>query len=220
MIPPTVRNCQVDGSAEPGKVRVVDVVASELLIIPGTPAVVGELAPAFAPARGIVAAARQAAGRHVRAAIVGSHDERWRTDHTGTFAAWGAAHVDVGGGNYLPELVARYVLGPESLIAESRSAIGALDPEVLTVVVLDGPAGLTPRAPLAMIPEAPAVHTQLQEFLAGRRALGLSSDELRTAGVDEPALWLELAEFIPARAELIVTEDSLGVGGYVAKWEV
>lgn len=192
----------------------------QLLIIPGAPALVRELAPAHEPGRRLVAAIRgwvsRAGVNH--AEIVGSRDERWRTAHEGSFAAWGAPQVTVGGGSHLPELVARYVLGETIGVVGSRANIAPLSPGSLTVVVVDGPAGLTSRAPLSLVDGAPEAHASILEFLAGRGRVDV--DKLGTASVIEPSLWRELAALDVVRAELIDSDDSLGVGAYVAAWEV
>ncbi|WJY68243.1 hypothetical protein [Corynebacterium auris] len=193
---------------------------ARLLIMPGAPALVSELAPAHEPGRRLLAAVREtarAAGLE-RAEIVGSRAARWRTERTGSFAAWGAPQVSVGAGNYLPELVARYALGGEVAVAGSRARIAPLDPAVLTVVVVDGSAGLTPRAPLSLVEGAREWHADTLKFLAGSG--GLDADKAAAAGVVEPELWAELAGLDPVAAQLVDADDSLGVGAYVALWEV
>ncbi len=208
-------------AAGPWRAASVEAVTNpRLLIMPGSPALVPELAPSHLPGRRLLAAVREYVGGagFARAEIVGSRDERWRTGHEGSFAAWGAPQVEVGGGRHLPELVARYALGGALDVASSREHVAPLDPELLTVVVVDGPAGLTPRAPLSLVEGAREAHAALQEFLAGRGRVDV--DKLGAAGVIEPSLWGELAALDVVRAELIDSDDSLGVGSYVAAWEV
>lgn len=185
-----------------------------VLVVPGSPAVVQELAPgdsAGAKIRRVVKSLVSGAPLHV----VGSSDPRWRTTHAGSFRAWGAP-VSVGGGRDLSELVARYLVGD---VAEFRPSIQPVDPAAQTVVVLDGPAGLTARAPLSLLPHARRVHEQLQGLLRGEQ-VGLNEDELRAAGVIEPKLWLELARLRPTSAQLLLADDTHGVGRYVAAWKV
>ncbi|MHA2789168.1 hypothetical protein ACXZ66_08510 [Corynebacterium sp. S7] len=185
-----------------------------LIVIPGSPAVVTELAPAdqvAAQVREHVSSLLDDRPREV----IGSSDSKWKTSLEGSFHAWGA-DVSVGHGTDLAELVARYLVGE---IASFRDSIGQVNPNALTVVVLDGPAGLTPRAPLSFIDAAPGVHEKLQQLLAGSR-VAPNSEELSQAGVVEPRLWLELAQLKPARAELLLADDSLGVGRYVAAWDI
>lgn len=195
--------------------------APTILIVPGSPALVSELSLADAPSRRLAAAIRGAAAGDARPVdIVCDLDEGSYTARTGTFAAWGAPQVDVGGGNHLGELVARYLLGDRNY-RPARERIAPLDPEALTVVVLDGPAGLTPRAPLAFIDEAPAVHETLTELVASGSAPGpgLDADWLGQGGVVKPELWIELAELEPRTATLLDVDATLGVGRYVGVWQ-
>ncbi len=192
--------------------------------MPGAPALVTELAPAHEPGRRLLGAVRATAAETVRACgltaaeIVGSRSAAWRTEHAGSFAAWGAPHVSVGAGRYLPELVARYALGPGIAVSESRAHIAPLTPDALTVVVVDGSAGLTPRAPLSLVPGARELHEETLEFLAGGGKIDVATSAER--GVAEPELWGELAALDVVEAELVDADDSLGVGAYVALWEV
>lgn len=184
-----------------------------LVVVPGSPAVVRELAPADpvgAEVRELVASLIDDRPRHV----IGSSDPRWKTSLEGSFHAWGA-DVSVGEGHDLAELVARYLMGA---ISSFRSEIGTINADDLTVVVLDGPAGLTQRAPLSLIDSAPVVHEKLQRLLSGE-CVELGAEELERAGVVEAGLWLELARVRPSHAELLLADDTLGVGRYVAAWK-
>ncbi|WP_245533849.1 hypothetical protein [Corynebacterium lubricantis] len=185
-----------------------------LIVIPGSPAVVTELAPADSAAAQVrehVASLLDDRPREV----IGSSDPRWKTSLEGSFKAWGA-DVNVGAGTDLAELVARYLVDE---IASFRDSIGEINPKALTVVVVDGPAGLTARAPLSLIPEAPQTHEKFQQLLVGAN-VQITHAELESAGVVEPQLWLELARLQPTKAELLFADDSLGVGRYVAAWEL
>lgn len=188
-------------------------------VVPGSPALVAELAPGDFVGRAMVRTVRELAEKDARAVhIVGSRDGRWRTERTGSLAAWGAPNVAVGGGNYLAELVARYCLGTGAeRVTDSRATLAPFDPEALTVVVVDGSAGLTRRAPLALVDGAQETHEHMARFLAGDDAL---PDELAVRGVVEPALWHELAALRPVRCELLAHDASLGVGRFVAAWQV
>lgn len=204
--------------------RVVGVTqTAPVLIIPGSPALVAELAPAHAASRRLATAAREAsvasAARPVDV-VCDLADDAY-TSRTGSLAAWGAPQVTVSGGNYGGELVARYVLGSREY-RPARAEIGALDPRALTVVVVDGPAGLTQRAPLALVEDAPATHEALEAFLAtGKYPLGeVDEAALASAGVIRTRLWRELSLLNASRTRLIDADDSLGVGRYVAEWEV
>ena len=85
-----------------------------LMVMPASPALAVELSSNDAASRALLAAARTlaveaAAAGITQVDIVGSQDKRWYTAHTGSLKAWGAA-TNLGGGNYLPEIMARYVL--------------------------------------------------------------------------------------------------------------
>lgn len=187
-------------------------------IIPGSPALVRELSLDDAPSNRILSTIRTlVAGEHAGANrpidIVCSLGGRWRTGLTGSFAAWGAPGVRVRGGNHLAELVARYALG-DPRVREVREHIGTPDPDAVTVVVVDGSAGLTARAPLALVEGAPQLHQSVVRWLDG----GGDVDK-QWPGVLEPELWEELAALEPKKAQLLEADDSLGVGRYVAVWE-
>ena len=188
-------------------------VRPNLWIVPGSPALA--LSPSDEASQRLVKAvhalAGTADGRPIDIAC--SLDDRWRTAHTGSFAAWGGPDITVRAGNHLGELIARFALGdPE--VREVRGVIGTPDPDAVTVVVLDGPAGLTPRAPLALVDGAPEYHQRLCRWLDG------GQPEVVDKQLPEPALWHELAALRPREARLIDHDDTLGVGRYVAEWSV
>lgn len=202
-----------------------------LVVLPGSPALVRELSPAddaggrlLAGARELLAAALGGdSARPVE--LVGSRAPRWRTGQAGSFAAWGAPQVTVGQGHHLPELVQRYVLGAEARrVVSARGTLGKLNPEAVTVVALDGSAGLTARAPLALIEGAAEADVWCRALLAGTPAVIPREIELTAwlsvRGVLEPELWAELAELRPAHAELKLADASLGVGRYIAGWRL
>lgn len=200
-----------------------------LLFMPGSPALVRELAPRDESAAAIVSLLRKLIDEAAPTAIdiVGARDEHLRTAHVGSFAAWGK-DVKVAAGEYLPELLAYYVLGKRwtPLVGDSRARIDAPRGEALTLVVLDGSAGLTPRAPLSLLPGAEEVHEFCRSLIAGEAADQLPEEELerwlREGGVVDPAPWLEVA-VLSRRADLrrrcLVSEAPLGVGRYVGVWE-
>lgn len=196
-----------------------------LVVMPGSPALVPELSPGDAAGTGLLRALRtlliDAAAVHRRIELVGSRDQAWYTALAGSLRAWGAPEVNVGMGHYLPELVQRYALGEAaSQVTDVRGSLGQIDPGVLTLLALDGSAGLDPRAPLADLPAAPAVDQWCRAVLAGQRPAVKSAEELCAAGVIEPASWLELAALQPRSAELIQADTTLGVGRYLAGWEI
>lgn len=202
-----------------------------MLVMPGSPALVAPLAPRDEAARRLCALARRTARKYegLPVHLVGSRDPRWFTAHTGSFRAWGAPQVRVGGGNYLPELVMRYVLDAAEVV-EARDRLGHPREGVLTVVALDGSAGLTPRAPLSLLDGASWADQWCRDLLAGRhrpgertgKEMGEEADagRLRAAGVIEPALWCELAALTPRHACLVDADATAGVGRYVAEWRL
>lgn len=197
------------------------------MVMPSSPALVRELSPADAPSRILLEAALQCARSATKAGIekvdiVGSRHKRWRTGLEGSFRAWGAASLSVSAGNFLPELLARYVLSfvPGLSVEESRANLGVPREDTLTVVVVDGSAGLTQRAPLALVEGAVHTHHWCQKVCAGRDVEPCDKDALAAAGVQEPQLWEELSRLRPRSAELLAADATLGVGRYVAGWEL
>lgn len=196
-----------------------------LMVMPASPALAVELSANDAASRALLAAARTlaveaAAAGLTQVDIVGSQDKRWHSAHTGSLQAWGAA-TDLGGGNFLPEIMARYVLHsvPQLHVRSSREHIGQPDSGAFTVIVTDGSAGLTERAPLVLVPGAQEAHEWCEEVLMGASASG-AGGWLSQRGVEEPVLWEELAGLQPKKAQLLATDATLGVGRYVAGWEV
>ncbi|MDR7329520.1 hypothetical protein [Corynebacterium guangdongense] len=194
--------------------------SAPLIVMSASPAQVRDLAPAEDASRelarrtGELVARLGAGGRPIE--LVASRDERWRTGQVGSFRAWGAPQVTVGQGHHLPELVARHVLGGRE-ITSVRDRIGEINPEALTIVAVDGSAGMTDRAPLALLEGAGDAHRALLGLLAGA-GLCLNHAELDDAGVIEPRLWLELAALPVRRANLEYHDTHLGVGRYLAAW--
>lgn len=171
-----------------------------LMVMPASPALAVELAPNDAASRALLSAARTlavdaAAAGIDQAEIIGSRLPRWHTRHTGSLRAWGAHQVDVGAGKYLPEIMAHYVLSavPQITVRDSRDCLGTLDPKALSIVVLDGTAGLTERAPLALIPGAQEAHRWCEEVLRGHRQAAMLSG-FRNAVCKSPSFgWSLLA---------------------------
>ena len=188
----------------------------ELIIVPGSPA----LLLADAAGARLLATARSAHPATGQIDIVGSRDPRWYTAHTGSLHAWGVRQSAprLSGGNYLPELMARAIF-PAVDVVDSRAHLEPL--ARTTIVVVDGPAGLTPRAPLGLVEEAAEVHQWCQDLLAGTAGPQVP-DNLGRGGIVEPVLWTELAAVSGrvTQAELLDSDDTLGVGRYVARWSV
>lgn len=194
--------------------------------MPASPALVEELAPADDAARrlrrALGAVLEESDGEDRAIELVGSRDSRWRTELAGSFAAWGAPDVDVGAGHYLAELVQRYVLGSErrSHIGDVRDRLGEVNPEVLTVVAVDGSAGLTDRAPFALLDGAAEVDAYCRALLGGEDTPAWNEAQLADAGVLDAALWSELAVVDKRSARLVDADATTGVGRYVAAWSV
>lgn len=198
-------------------------VSHNLVVMPAGPALVRDLAPRDEVGQRMVATLRELldAAPHLPVHLVGSRSPRWETSVTGSLRAWGAPQVQVGAGNHLPELVQRHVLGERAdRVTEVRAVLGTPDPEALTLVALDGSAGLTERAPLALLERAPEADAWCRALLAGQTTG--AADFLEEAGVIEPELWRELVALRPRprKAELLEADTTHGVGRYVAAWQI
>lgn len=197
-----------------------------LVVMPGSPALVRELAPGDQAGARLLTALREVFAEILakprRIELVGSRNRRWHTGLAGSFRAWGAPQVTVGAGHHLPELVQRYALGDQArAVTTTRDDLGQPDPDVLTIVAVDGSAGLDARAPLAELPGAAATDRWCRAMLAGTPGRGeCTIEQLTASGVLEPELWAQLAALTPVTAELVDADTTLGVGRYVAGWEI
>lgn len=195
-----------------------------LVMMPASPALLPELSPGDEAGAHLLQTLREVlqTADPARIELVGSRQQRWKTGLSGSFQAWGAPQVQVGAGNHLPELVQRYVLGElGSRIVGIREELGQPDPAALTLVALDGSAGLTARSPLTLLDAAPAADTWCRDLLAGSGAAQeVDAGWLMDAGILEPQPWLELAQLRPRKSELLAADTTLGVGRYVAAWEM
>lgn len=195
-----------------------------VIFLPTSPALVPELGRGDADSAALLASARtlidDIRANHPVASIslLGSVDPRNYTAHTGSFRAWGAPDVTVGVGNYLAELVQRYVLGdaPEPIqVVDSWP-----DHADLLLVGIDGPAGLSERAPLSLIPSARERHQWCMDLLSGKDVTWPESvAELEQDGIVEPQLWWLLKDFIGQGCHVEMASEEHGVGRYVAMWE-
>ncbi len=201
---------------------------SQLIIIPGSPAIIPGLgfgdAPSYELAQ-IIGQQLEKAKHNSYADIVGSRCQQWHTQHTGSLRAWGQPSLNISMGNYLPELIAAYFLDAAGIeIAESRDRLEPVTPDHLTVVVIDGSAGLNAKAPLSLLPTADTLHQWCMELLSDPKKASrpLSAAELRDGGIIEPDLWLELSHLAPRvhQAQLLSSDTTLGVGRYIATWEI
>ena len=230
-------------------------VTRRLLLIPGAPLLVPELSGADAGAAevraAVLAAARRvlgdagpAGGGASRPLIVRRPDDRFTTSHAGSFRAWGA-DVVVGGGTHLPELVARWVvreagLDPEHVdvaaqLPDPFEVGGAGDGDGPIIVVAEGPAALTARAPLTLLPEAAPIDDACAAIADGRFNGEPGHDPFGefgpracdAVGLYTLGMWQDLANFgaelsLDARsfaAEATYRGAPHGVGYHVAQWE-
>ncbi|QDZ42766.1 hypothetical protein [Corynebacterium sp. sy039] len=210
-----------------------------LLIIPSSPALIRELAPAHQPSRQLQEKITEtihelcsAYVEHIELVFPKNNSDY--TKLTGSFQAWGASSVNVAAGNYLPELVARYLIGvtyqhrictvTEHLSYESYGKAQ----NVLTIVLADGSAGLNAQAPLSDVAGSWQAHQLCQEICSGKLPPYATNMEnlsawLSTRGVVEPQPWVELATFLQSgkvtQASVLAVDDSLGVGRYCALWQ-
>lgn len=213
-----------------GTLRAVN---EDLLIIPGTPVLVPELSAADPDAeqlRAVVLAelAELLDGydaRTVRPVIVRQARQGQATGIEGSFRAWGA-DVQVGAGHHLPELLARWCLSelgvPVNQIIATDRVPESAGP---VIVVAEGPAALTPAAPLTLLPEAQSLDDACLDIADGRAvreaAAVIRDGDTETCGLYTADLWLQLAEFAAARdltCTSVYRSAPYGVGYHVARW--
>ena len=205
-----------------------------VVIIPASPALVAALAPADAASEQVRTKAQECIAGALKESpkrpieFVGSYSASWHTEHTGSFRAWGAPQTRVSEGNFLPELVARYLIENSAALedyrecsfASTRDKLAEINASSLTIVAVDGSAGLTPKAPLALVEGSDEIDQWCREVLRGESPPARSVEQLSQGGIVEPGIWLELASIRPQSASLIEADTSLGVGRYIACWEV
>lgn len=192
---------------------------AHIVVVPGSPALVEGLGRGDAASQRLrdssVAALRAAlALRPATVRVVCDLHPATMTRLEGSFAAWGAPEVQVGGGYALGELLARYLMGLAAAalgcsveIDEITDQIGELTPQSLIVVVADGSAGMHAKAPLAAVDGADEAHRWIVGLLsgtagpgddpavAGRDGASLGKS-LAARGVGVPALWEQLAAIL------------------------
>lgn len=210
-----------------------------LLFLPNSPALINELSPADASSVEL----KDRAGALVRGCQLNqqpvvihyAQHERDYTALTGSFKAWGAP-VTVAAGNFLPELIARYILeeeGWDPALVRARGytetpdfrSNGIMIADALHLVVLDGVAALTIKAPKYVLPQARACAMWCRETLGGDLpAQSWTSAQLEQAGVDNallwPALW-DLRHYAPQLEIRSFYEDtSHGVARLLGLWDI
>lgn len=220
----------------PGAAGTLWAVNRELLILPGAPLLAPELAgadPAAARVRGAVRAgiADLLAADPRRPVILRLAEEHQATGRIGSLAAWGA-EVDLGAGRHLPELIARRMLAlagadPAAAAATDRPAAAWAHPGP-ALVVAEGPAALTPRAPLTELPGAARLDAACAGVAAGApgaaaELAALDPAEARRVGLHTAPVWSALAVLAAGPAagatrRVLLAEACLGVGYHVARW--
>ena len=216
--------------------------SSSVILMPGAPVLVPELSGAAAAEsaiqvdvlRGLIRDAARSASRIV---VLGSDpEERKLADVSSSLTRWGAdvrvgrpgdppvPHADV------PEaaLLAWWLLDlagtelPRSFIGVARDS-GSVPPvgeDDLVVVVADGPASLTARAPIPEDPRGVALDAQLAAWLrAGGELPDPGAETADAIGWWSRPAWLALSELVAGRA----AGDTLswapfGVGYHGARW--
>ncbi|WP_255583961.1 hypothetical protein [Dietzia sp. ANT_WB102] len=216
--------------------------STSVVLVPGAPVLVPELsgsavadtAPRLADICDVL---RRAQGDASRVVVVGTdHAGRTLGDSRSTLARWGA-DVPVGRPAAPPAqhgavpdaaLIAWWLLDragvdlPRSFTGVCGSPDSTPTPASgdLLVVVADGPASLTPRAPVPEDPRGIALDKQLAQWLRASGKLpdpgGLVADEI--GWWSRPA-WLVLAELVAGRAAReALSWAPFGVGYHLAWW--
>ncbi|MDU0477888.1 hypothetical protein QVA66_01390 [Staphylococcus chromogenes] len=195
-----------------------------VLIVPSSPALVSELAPADQSSRQLKQAAvaqLRTLGDypHLRLAVLGQRTDHTRTQRTGSFAAWGAPSISGLQGEYLCDLLASYLLRCAG-INLSCAPVNSMDHNAdVLIVVVDGPAGLSDRAPLALIPSAGERMQWCRSVLLGQTSVPASEAELQADGLIQPEIWQQLHGVTPNRPRILTESMEHGVGRIVARWE-
>lgn len=209
---------------------------TRILLVPSGPVLVTDLSP-FEPVSQLMRTAidgilHELNPKTIR--IIFSLRDTEYTAHTGSFRAWGGRETAVSTGNYLPELVARFLIGRylernPNVEVLTGSGLGDAEPHELIIYPIDGPAALTQRAALGFNPKAAEFHDAMVKCIshANNNATveptwlqsatkTTSEDDLSRAGVVNPSQWLELFQYSYSSVQLLVSDSTLGVGRYVA----
>lgn len=197
-----------------------------LIIMPGSPALVRGLAPTDTEGARLLEQVETLLHEHLSDSsapvdLVGSRDDRWYTSHTGSLRAWGAPETQVGGGNHLPELLQRHALGGyRDRIRTTSDRLTDPSADAVTLVAVDGPTGLTPRAPSSLVGGAEEIDHWCRAVLGGEQVASRTRQDLMNASLREPALWMDLVRLLERveTADLLAVDTSHGVGRYVAVW--
>lgn len=217
---------------------------TSVVLVPGAPAVVPALsgtaaADSAGPVARLIEMIRSAA-RDCESVVVWGSDPAGRRhgDARSTLRRWGV-DLPVGGGSMpgppedaVPDaaLLGWWFLDragvrlPRSFVGVADESIRPPEPEPaeLVVVVADGPASLTPRAPLPEDPRGVALDLRLATWVTGGGALpDPGADEAAEVGWWSRPAWLALAELTIGHAGAeSVSWSPFGVGYHGARWEV
>lgn len=216
---------------------------TSVVLVPGAPALVPALsglaaADSAGPVEQLIEMLR-AAARHRERVVVWGADAAGRRhgDGRSTLRRWGV-DLPVGGastpGLREDEVPDAALLGwwflDRAGVRSPRSFAGVVDestrppepePGGLVVVVADGPAALTPRAPLPGDPRGVALDGRLTTWVTGGGALpDPGADEAAEVGWWSRPAWLALAGLTGGSAAAeSVSWAPFGVGYHGARWE-
>ncbi|MDO4928504.1 MAG: hypothetical protein Q3976_05505 [Corynebacterium sp.] len=210
-----------------------------LIFLPNSPAVLSELSPSDESSVELkdraMALVRSFCLNQQPVVIHYAEHKRDYTALTGSLKAWGA-QVTVATGNFLPQLLARYILesagwDPAMVRARGYSETpdlctkDALAADALHVMVLDGVAALTTKAPKYVLPQAEAGALWCRETLGGELPeQAWTRAQLEQAGVDNAVLWPALWQLRHQTSQLAMRsffEDTThGVARLLGAWEI
>lgn len=196
---------------------------AHLLVIPCSPALVDDLAPADTASACLREVARETITRLKtnnevsRVSIIGQREQHQYTALTGSLAPWGSMQA-VESGNYLCDLLGHYICEPVLPDVEIQSANELVFlPGTLNVLLLDASAGLTAKAPFAECAGAAEATKWCREVLArGHREY---AGDLSAAGLPWPAGWSNLHGVDANKRAVLAQDETHGVARFIAFWE-
>ncbi|MBV7295282.1 hypothetical protein KRX51_05025 [Corynebacterium sp. TAE3-ERU12] len=221
--------------------------SAELIIMPGAPLLVPELSGADETATAVRthlldALSQALAASNTAPVVVLADGPDVSSPVAGSLKPWGA-DITIGAGHRLAEILARWALrecGADPVAATARLGLPQpdtaeyrfhADAHQVYLVVAEGPAALTPRAPLTDIPVAHDVNKACTQIAALDRVAeaqaalagfdGSDSAAIEQIGFYTADIWHQLAELAIAtdpRAEATFHTSAHGVGYHVARW--